>query len=58
MKNKEELKLEIRKDIGNLSRIIHDLSMKYKKEPGMKDAQKALLSLSVNIGRALNIPMQ
>jgi len=58
MKNDSQLKIEIQKEIRELAKTIHDLSMKYQEEPLMKDAQNVFLNLSLSIGKALDIPLQ
>lgn len=55
---KSEEKIEIQNDIGTLAKIISLLSVKYNEEPLLDDAQKAFLSLSVHISKALNIQLQ
>jgi len=58
MINEQEIKIEIQKDIGELAKTIGLLSMKYRDEPLINDIQKSFLSLSVHIGKALNIQLQ
>jgi hypothetical protein len=57
MENEKQLKTKIQKDIGELAKTIHDLSIKYQEEQLIKDAQNKFLSLSVNVARALDIPL-
>lgn len=58
MKHDQKMKLDIQNDIRDLAKIIGLLSIKYKEEPLLIDAQKAFLGLSVHVGRALNIQLQ
>jgi len=58
MKNEREIKIEIEKDIGDLSKVLSLLSTKYNEDPLFNDAQKSFLSLSVHVGQALNIQLQ
>jgi len=58
MKNDKKMKTEIQKDIAELSKIIGLLSTKYKEEPLLNNAQQAFLSLSVHVGKALDIQLQ
>jgi hypothetical protein len=58
MKHDQKMKLDIQNDIRDLAKIISLLSIKYKEEPLLIDAQKVFLDLSVHVGRALNIQLQ
>lgn len=58
MDHKEQTKSDIIRDIGELSKIIHLLSLKYRQEPLMKHTQKVFLRLSVHVGKALDISLQ
>ena len=58
MEKEQKMKIEIQKDIGDLSRTINLLCNKYKDEPILDEVQKAFLSLSVHVGRALDIQLQ
>ncbi len=58
MNDDHELKLDIQKDIKELAGIIGRLTIKYEAEPLLSDAQKAFTSLSVKVGRALDIQLQ
>jgi hypothetical protein len=58
MKHNQRIKLDIQNDIRDLAKIIGLLSIKYKEEPLLIDAQKSFLDLSVHVGRALNIQLQ
>jgi len=57
MKNQQKFKTEIHGDLSDLSRIINQLTMKYEKEPLVTEARKAFMSLSVHVGRALDIDL-
>lgn len=54
----DDIKSEIKKDIGDLAKTISLLSAKYKEEPLLNDAQKAFMDLSLHVGKALDIQMQ
>jgi hypothetical protein len=58
MNNDQKIRIDIQKEIGDLAKIISLLSMKYKDELLLKEAQKAFMSLAVHVGRALNIQLQ
>ncbi|UCH14704.1 MAG: hypothetical protein JSV22_01775 [Bacteroidales bacterium] len=58
MENKDQIKAKIQSDIHEIAKTIHDLSLKYQEESMMKNLQNNFLSLSVNIGKALDIPLQ
>jgi hypothetical protein len=58
MGHENRLKTIILEDIQGLAKTIHELSTKYKEEPLMGDAQNELLSLSVNVAKAFDIPLQ
>jgi len=58
MKDNQTLKQDIQKEIGELAKIIGTLSEKYQGEVLLDDAQKVFLSLSVHVGKALNIQLQ
>jgi hypothetical protein len=57
IKNEEQLRMEIRKNVGELAESLYSLSMKYEKEPLLKDAQSALLGLAIHVGNALDMQM-
>lgn len=52
------MKIEIERDIGDLAKILSLLSAKYKDEPLLNDAQNTFLSLSVHVGKALDLQLQ
>jgi len=58
MKEDQEIKIEIQKNIRDMAEIISQLSTKYKEEPLLKDIQEIFLSLSVHVGKALDIQLQ
>jgi len=58
MKDDQEIKIEIQRNIRDMAEILGHLSTKYKEEPLLKDAQEAFLSLSVHVGKALDIQLQ
>ena len=58
MENEKNMKVKIQKDIKDLAKILGSLSMKYKDEPLLDDAQGAFLNLSVHVGKALDIQLQ
>lgn len=58
MKDSQTLKRDIQKEIGELAKIIGVLSEKYKGETLLDDAQKVFLSLSVKMGKALDIQLR
>jgi hypothetical protein len=58
MKADKKMILDIQKNIQELAKIIGLLTTTYKEEPLLIDAQKVFLTLSVLVGRALNIQLQ
>ena len=58
MESEKHLEGKIQHNIRELARTIHDLSTKYKEEPLIKDLQNQFLCLSVNVGIALDLPLQ
>jgi len=58
MKEDQEIKIEIQKNIRDMAEIISQLSTQYKEEPLLKDIQKIFLNLSVHVGKALDIQLQ
>jgi len=58
VEDNQKMKTEIQKEIGELAKIIGTLSEKYQGEVLLDDAQKVFLSLSVHVGKALNIQLQ
>jgi len=58
MKSNTDLNIKIQNNIRDLAKIIHDISIKLPNEPLTKALQNKFLSLSVNVGDALDIPMQ
>jgi hypothetical protein len=58
MKDDQKIKTDIQREIGYLARIIGLLSIKYREEPLLNDAQKTFMNLSIHVGRALDIQLQ
>jgi hypothetical protein len=58
MKADQKMKFDIQKNIQELAKIIGLLTTIYKEEPLLIDAQKVFLTLSLLVGRALNIQLQ
>jgi hypothetical protein len=58
MESENQIEVKIQNNIRELARIIHDISIKYKQEPLVKDLQNQFLCLSVNVGIALDFPLQ
>jgi hypothetical protein len=58
MKDDQKIKTDIQREIGDLARIIGLLSIKYREEPLLNDAQKTFMNLSIHVGRALDIQLQ
>lgn len=58
MESKPQMNGKIQHNIRELARIIHDISIKYQQEPLVKDLQNQFLCLSVNVGIALDFPLQ
>ncbi len=58
MNSDDKLKIKIQKDIGSLSEVLSLLCSKYSEEPLLDDAERIFLSLSVHVGKALDISLQ
>jgi hypothetical protein len=54
---KTESIAKVQKDIRILSKTIHDLSIKYEEDPKIKTLQSEFLKLSVDVRKALKIPL-
>jgi len=48
---------KVQKDIRILSKTIQDLSVKYEEDPNIKTLQSEFLKLSVDVRKALKIPL-
>jgi len=48
---------KVQKDIRILSKTIQDLSVKYEEDPKIKTLQSEFLKLSVDVRKALKIPL-
>lgn len=58
MKDDKKTKIEIQKELGDLAWIIGLLSIKYKEDPVLIDAQKAFMNLAIHVWSALDIQLQ
>ena len=58
MESQKQMEDNIQQNIRDLAWTIHDISIKYKQEPLVKDLQNLFLCLSVNVGTVLDLPLQ